>query len=145
MQPHACRDSLEVVPFVNGSELLQQRKSVSRTVFDVGMNNGDDSRYYLSKGYTVVAVEANPVLVRRAHQRFRAEIASGQMVIEALGIRNYPGRLPFWINEQRAVFSSFDRTRACRQGTSCHAIEVDCITLDSLLENQTWRCYLKLD
>jgi len=31
-------------------------------IYDVGMNNGDDCEYYLTKGYRVVAVEANPAL-----------------------------------------------------------------------------------
>ena len=145
MQSPVFRDSRKAVPFVHRPEVLQQSKSVCRTVFDVGMNNGDDSAYYLSKGFTVVAVEANPILVQRAHTRFQAEIASRQMVIEPLGIRNHPGRLPFWINEERDVFSSFDRTRASRGGMSCHSVDVDCVTLDTLLKKHGVPYYLKLD
>jgi len=32
-------------------------------VYDVGMNNGDDTAYYLSLGFRVIAIEANPELV----------------------------------------------------------------------------------
>src|SRR6476660_4069428 len=77
-------------------------------IFDVGMNNGDDSAYYLSKGYQVVAVEANPILVERARARFKSEIAAGQLLIEPVAIIDWPGKAPFWINPQRDVFSSFD-------------------------------------
>lgn len=136
----ALRDSREVIPFLHRAEANQETKSVSRTVFDVGMNNGDDSAYYLSKGCKVIAVEANPILVQRARVRFRAEIAAGQMVIEPLGIWDHPGKIPFWINEERDVFSSFDRTRASRGGMKCRSVDVDCVTLRYATEKA--RCAL---
>lgn len=36
-------------------------------VIDVGMHNGDDTAYYLHRGYRVVAIEANPAWVVRGH------------------------------------------------------------------------------
>jgi len=109
------------------------------------MNNGDDSAYYLSKGCKVIAVEANPILVQRARVRFRAEITSGQMVIEPLGIWDHPGKIPFWINEERDVFSSFDRTRASRGGMKCRSVDVECVTFDTLLKKHGVPYYLKID
>ena len=99
----ALRYSQEVSPFSHASGFGREAKSVPRRVFDVGMNNGDDSDYYLSKGCKVIAVEANPLLVQRARERFSAEIASGQMVIEHVGIWDRPGQIKFWINEKRGV------------------------------------------
>jgi FkbM family methyltransferase len=93
----------------------------------------------------VIAVEANPLLAQRARIRFRAEIASGQMVIESLGISDHPGKMPFWINEERDVFSSFDRTRASREGMKCRSVDVECVTLDTLLKKHGVPYYLKLD
>ena len=40
-------------------------------IYDVGMHDGDDTAYYLDKGFQVVAVEANPVLVQSGRERFR--------------------------------------------------------------------------
>jgi hypothetical protein len=34
-------------------------------IYDVGMNDGNDTAYYLSRGFRVVAIEANPVLVEQ--------------------------------------------------------------------------------
>ncbi len=48
----------------------------SRFIIDLGMNNGDDTAFYLAKGYNVVAVEANPHLVAAARVRFAKDIAS---------------------------------------------------------------------
>lgn len=51
------------------------------TIFDIGLYDGTDTAYYLSLGGRVVAVEANPQLVRRGQERFGAEIAAGRLTI----------------------------------------------------------------
>jgi hypothetical protein len=38
-------------------------------IYDVGMNNGDDTAYYLSRGFRVIAIEASPVMVEDASRR----------------------------------------------------------------------------
>lgn len=50
-------------------------------VFDVGMHRGEDTEYYLLKGYRVVAFEANPELVEACRARFGPEIAAGRLTI----------------------------------------------------------------
>ena len=144
MQCAALRYSQRVPPLPTSGP-RREAKCVSRCVFDVGMNNGDDSAYYLSKECKVIAVEANPLLAERARERFSAEIISGQMVIENLGIWDPPGKIKFWINEERDVFSSFDRRRASREGMKCHSVDVECVTFDTLLRKHGVPYYLKLD
>src|SRR5450755_2934941 len=119
--------------------------SKARLIFDLGMNNGDDCAYYLSKGYAVVAIEANPNLVQRARERFRQEISDRRLVIEWVGIVDQPGSIPFWICDERDVFSSFDATRAGRSGLKCHSIEVECVTFDTILKKYGIPHYLKID
>ena len=53
-------------------------------IYDVGMNNGDDTAYYLSRGHRVVAIEANPLLAREVAVRFHTEIAAGRLVARAV-------------------------------------------------------------
>jgi FkbM family methyltransferase len=50
-------------------------------VYDVGLHKGEDSAFYLAKGYRVVAFEANPDLVRYCTGRFSAEIEAGRLEI----------------------------------------------------------------
>src|SRR6266566_4779495 len=54
-------------------------------------------------------------------------------------------KIPFWINDERDVFSSFDRARAGRNGMKCHPIEIECVTFDKLLTKYGVPYYLKLD
>lgn len=117
----------------------------SRLIYDVGMNNGDDCAYYLSKGYSVIAIEANPNLVQRARERFGREIADRRLFIEWVGIVDQPRNIPFWICQERDVFSSFDPTRAGRNGLKCHPIEVECVTFDTILKKHGIPHYLKID
>ncbi len=51
-------------------------------IYDVGVCNGDDSAYYLHKGYRVVGIEANPLLLASIRRRFRSEIADGRYELE---------------------------------------------------------------
>lgn len=47
-------------------------------IYDVGLHRGEDTDYYLQKGFRVVAVEANPQLVDECTARFAREIADGK-------------------------------------------------------------------
>ena len=38
-------------------------------IFDIGMNDGRDAAYYVSKGYRVVAIEADPTLAEQGQHR----------------------------------------------------------------------------
>lgn len=60
---------------------LEVRKPSVLTIFDIGMYDGTDTAYYLSLGSRVIAVEANPLLVKRGQERFGAEIAAGRLTI----------------------------------------------------------------
>lgn len=48
---------------------------VEDLIYDVGFNRGEDTAYYLRKGYRVVAFEANPDLVQEGAARFERELA----------------------------------------------------------------------
>ena len=54
---------------------------VQRLIFDVGAHEGEDSAFYLSRGFDVVAVEANPILVEKLLDRFRDEISAGRFTL----------------------------------------------------------------
>ena len=78
-------------------------------IYDVGMNNGDDTAYYLARGHRVVAIEANPILAREGGVRFRGEIAAGRLTILNVGVSDREGEFPFWICDTLSEWSSFNR------------------------------------
>ncbi|MBN1512364.1 MAG: FkbM family methyltransferase [Phycisphaerae bacterium] len=113
-------------------------------IHDVGMNNGDDTAYYLFKGYRVVAIEANPVLADAARRRFADAIADGRLTLLHCGIGPQPGSATFWVCDENSAWSSFDPKAACRAGRS-HPVEVPCRTFDSVLREHGVPLYLKVD
>jgi FkbM family methyltransferase len=112
-------------------------------VFDLGMNQGEDTEFYLSKGFHVVAVEANPAMVAAALPRLAPH--AGRYVIEAVGLAEQPGTLPFYANLDNDHWSSFDRAYGTRQGTRFEVIEVPCVTLADLIARHGVPRYMKID
>ena len=118
---------------------------INNLIYDVGMNNGDDTAYYLQCGFNVLAIEANPVLCSQAARRFHKEIEQNQLQILNLGIAHIPGELDFWICETHSEWSSLHRKSASRGGEPHHKITVQCQTFKWVLDNYGIPYYLKID
>ena len=52
-----------------------------KLIFDIGMSEGNDTSFYLRKGFRVVGVEADPTMRQRLYDRFDNEIAEGRLVV----------------------------------------------------------------
>lgn len=113
-------------------------------IFDVGANNGDDTAHYLTQGYRVVAVEANPALAEACRARFASEIATGRVTVEEIGIWPIEGRRAFYVNESNDEHSSFSAGPGQRAG-AWHRIEVDCVPFGHLTKKYGVPYYLKVD
>jgi FkbM family methyltransferase len=114
-------------------------------IYDAGMNNGDDTAYYLHRGYNVVAIDADPQACENARRRFRDELRCGRLKILNVGITAEPGAWDFWICESHPEWSSFERRIASRDGSPHHKIPVACRTFDSILAEYGVPYYLKAD
>lgn len=114
-------------------------------VFDLGMHNGDDTELYLSRGFRVVAIEANPVLVEAATRRFSNPIKAGRLVVEDCAIFNREGMTTFWVNDAKSHWSGLDRAEGGRSGTECHAISVRCTRLSTIFSKFGVPFFLKSD
>ena len=117
-------------------------------VYDVGMNNGDDTAHYLDRGCRVVAIEANPLLVEQARGRFAEAIAAGRLTILGCGVADRRATLRFFVNDDRHELSSFDPAMATKQTAAGHRIteiDVDCRPLVEILREHGTPHYLKID
>jgi FkbM family methyltransferase len=114
-------------------------------VYDVGMHNGDDTALYLSQGFRVVAIEANPVLAETGRTRFASALAAGQLEILNIGVAACEGAFDFWVNEENDEYSSFVEEVGCRNGSRCHAITVPCLSFRQILDRHGVPYYLKID
>lgn len=117
----------------------------TKLIFDVGMNNGDDTAYYLSNGYRVVGIEANPELARQVAERMRSAVDSGALTVLNVAMAESEGILPFWICDDVPEWSSFDRDIASRNGSRHHQIEVQCRRFRSVVEQFGVPYAIKID
>src|SRR5215831_3946896 len=95
-------------------------------IYDVGMNNGDDTAFYLSKGHNVIAIEAIPELVEAAMNRFEEMTRSGRFTVLNLAIAEDASDRDFWVCDDMSPLSSLHRPLASRGGRKSHAIRVKC-------------------
>ena len=114
-------------------------------VFDLGMNNGEDTEYYLKKGYRVVAVEANPELCDQTHHRFAEDIHRERLVIVHGAIWHSCGQKTFFVNLDNDHWSSLDIGWAGRDASRVKKVDVDCVTLAHLFALYGVPRYLKID
>src|SRR4051812_4245839 len=105
------------------------------------MHNGDDSEYYLAKGYRVVAVEANPLLCAEAEQRFADEIAAGRMRLLNLAISDSVGVAEFYVKRERAPQSSL---RPPKDMDGWQAVTVETKPLADVIESADDIAFIKI-
>lgn len=116
-------------------------------IFDVGLHLGEDSAYYLAKGFRVVAFEANPTLVAHCRRRFEAELAAGRMtIIEGAVDDRGEEIVPFYVHDN-TVWGTTDPAwvdRNARFGPS-RTIEVRTVNFDEALGEFGMPHYMKID
>lgn len=120
-------------------------------IYDVGMHKGEDTLYYLKKGFRVVAFEANPALVSECRARFASELQSGRVSIIEGAIVPAPyheDSVTFFVDERKSVFGTIDSEwaqRNVRLGIRTHEVTVPAICFAECLERHGVPHYLKID
>lgn len=135
------------------TQLLETPKH-SDLVFDVGMHKGEDSEFYLRKGFRVVAFEAEPGLVEAGRERFKSYLESGQLAIVAGAIVDRETiakgqtKIRFYRNEAVSVWGTVYpdwAERNVRSGASSSIIEVDTVDFESVVRQHGVPHYMKVD
>ena len=130
-----------------GCESRPGEVRVRRLVYDLGMHGGEDTAFYLKRGFEVVGVEANPRLVEMLDEKFAREIRFGQLRIVGKAINSHPGRAKFLVNAV-SVWGTLTEAFAERnagEGAEAHEIMVECVTFADILREYGMPYYLKMD
>lgn len=122
--------------------LLGRRRR--QLIYDIGMHVGQDTAFYLAKGFRVVAVEANPILVREAQRTFARELATGALTILNIGVGDRAGVFPFYVNALHSEWSSFDKEIGSRGGCK-ETIEIRMVPFEEVIREHGSPHYLKID
>lgn len=116
-------------------------------IYDIGMNAGEDSRFYLLKGFRVVAVEADPQLCGVAEHALRDFVATGQLTIVNRAIAEQAGPTMFYrsaVQGWGTIDSHWNEDNGAR-GISSEPIQVEAISLAQLVDQYGHPYYMKLD
>lgn len=133
--------------------LLQAEKAAD-LIYDVGLHRGQDTDFYLKKGYRVVAFEADPANAAFCRERFKAAIADGRLTIvegaisEESPSNGKPANVKFYRNEDHSLWGSTSVDWAVRNqvlGTKNEIISVAAVDFAECLARFGIPHYLKAD
>lgn len=116
-------------------------------IYDVGLHLGEDSEFYLEKGFDVVAVEASPANAIKAGNRLKAYVDSGRLTIVNKAIARDEGPVAFFVSD-RSIWGTTDSETAERNrhlGSSISEITVPGVPFCRLLEEYGVPYYMKID
>ncbi len=123
-------------------------------IYDVGMHKGEDTDFYLRKGFRVIGFEADPDLVKYCQNKFLDQIKDKRVtIIEGAIVRHRYGEsleqtIKFYKNQQVSVWGTvWDQWahRNERLGTASQVIEVKTVDFTKCLEEYGIPYYMKID
>lgn len=116
-------------------------------IFDVGVHTGEDTAFYLKKGFNVVGVEANPDLCRDLRRTFAKEISDGRFRLVQAAVAEKAGSGIFYRFE-KSVFGTISPDWAARNtnmGVDFDEIEVHFVTPIELYQTYGVPYFIKID
>lgn len=126
----------------------------SDLIYDVGMHKGEDTEYYLQKGFRVVAFEAHPDLIDSCKKRFKEFLDTGQLtivegaIIDPDSVAPSCKKVPFYTNRESSVWGTVSddwAQRNARFGMTNIVTEVAAINFADVLRHYGIPHYLKID
>lgn len=125
------------------------KRQQSKLIFDLGLHKGEDTDYYLKRGFRVVAVEANPELVEHCQNRFSEQISTGQLTIISGAISDSKSdHIRFYKNTKNSIWGTAVKDWADRN-TKLDALSIEInvpvVNIENLFERYGVPYYLKID
>lgn len=115
-------------------------------IFDIGAHSGEDTDFYLGKGFRVVAVEANPALADKLRSRFEEHLDDGRLEIVEKAIGNFSdSETPFYVNTVKDDWSSTDKATSSKNLHDVEEIRVGTTSLTELFKTFGVPYFMKVD
>ena len=128
-------------------------RAMKKVVFDLGAHKGEDSDFYLRKGFRVIAVEASEKLYASILDKFRDHPKRADLTLVNYAITEQDGQLiTFYENTEKSVWGTvFDtwneRNEKLHSGSTKSTVRT--IRLDTLIRQQLEASdnieYIKID
>jgi FkbM family methyltransferase len=119
-----------------------------KLIYDVGAHKGEDTEFYLKKGFAVVAIEAAPELYARLKEKFAEFVQSGQLTLN-LAVSKTAGPIDFYIDEKMSVWGTANPDWAARNkylgGGNTRKISINARSLADIMKEHGIPHYCKID
>lgn len=115
-------------------------------IIDIGVSGGYDTKFYLSKGFEVVGLEADPIMFAGLQGIFATEISESRLNLLNLAAANSEGEeISFWRNNTYQGLSSTINDMRSSQGGDQTEFKVKTINWNKLRYIKGIPYYLKID
>src|SRR5262249_3619421 len=117
-------------------------------IYDVGAHKGEDSEFYLLKGFRVIAIEAVPELCEDIRSRLQLYLQSGQLTLINAAIAECARPVKFFVNQANSVWGTTCENWAKRNerlGAPSRMITVAGVSFSEVLLKHGIPYYLKVD
>jgi FkbM family methyltransferase len=133
---------------VGAEDRTDDAPRVDDLVYDVGMHVGEDTAYYLKKGFRVIGFEANPELAARCRERFAQELSEGRVAIVegAISAADTP-TTAFFLHATETVWGTIRDSWAARNAPYGESRRTEVPTIRFAEQLRAWGVphYLKID
>jgi FkbM family methyltransferase len=125
--------------------LMTPSHNQRKLVYDIGFHDGQDTAYYLKKGYKVIAVDADQSLIAKGKEHYAGTLSSGQLTLVGKAIYEHDNHeVEFYISDN-SEWNSLNRDFAGRNELATRTEKVSTIRLDSLIAEHGRPYFLKID
>ncbi len=119
---------------------------MKRLIYDIGMHSGRDTEFYLKKGFSVIAVEADAKHVANAKKKFEKEIANGLLVIVDKAIAPAGvDEITFYVNDKFDDWGTIRPDWNRGMSSDFKTVTVKTVQLQSIIETYGMPYYMKID
>jgi FkbM family methyltransferase len=131
-------------------QALRQRPTANPAnatlIFDIGMSEGNDTAFYLAKGFQVVGVEPDAQIFAALTERFETEIATGALKIYNCAASDQAGQIvEFYHHNDHQGLSGLSKDRQEFAAGAYQSYPVLTIDWPTLVKRHGVPYYLKID
>ena len=121
-----------------------------KLIYDVGAHRGEDTEYYLKRGFDVVAIEAVPDYCNQMRTKFASAISTNRLRILNCAIADEDKSIPFYINDNLSEWSTantawVERNRQLIPGQSVRMIYISAEKLSGIFQKFGVPLFCKID
>lgn len=114
-------------------------------VYDVGMHLAQDTTYYLSTGYDVIAIDAFPEMIQHATDKFPDALKNGKLRLLNYALTDNDNEIITFHISGKTEWNSINENISTRQNQKASSIQVPTIKLSSLFKQYGVPYYCKID